>query len=210
MQPPRVVILASDRITADGALAYLRNQPELDLLPASQQHRADVLLLLVDTVTETTLALMREADERSTNPAMRIVLVANDIQEHHLTRAIGYGLVSVLPRTDVSYHRIVKAILDSTRGQADMPATMVGWLVEQSRTVQRDILAPNGLTVTSLEARELAVIRLIADGLDTREIAEQLNYSERTVKNVIHSMMARLRLRNRPHAVAYALRCGAM
>ncbi len=210
MQSPTVVILASDRITADGALAYLRTQPDLDVLPANQQHRADVLLLLVDNVTEATMELMRGVEEQSTNPSMRIVLVANDIQEHQLTKAIGYGLVSVLPRADATFARVVKAILDTRRGQADMPAAMVGWLVEQNRTVQREVLAPNGLTSTQLDTRELQVVRLIADGYDTREIAEQLNYSERTVKNVIHCMMTRLSLRNRPHAVAYALRCGAM
>jgi DNA-binding NarL/FixJ family response regulator len=52
------------------------------------------------------------------------------------------------------------------------------------------------------------VLRLIADGFDTREIASKLSYSERTVKNVLHGITTRLRLRNRAHAVAYALRNG--
>jgi DNA-binding CsgD family transcriptional regulator len=52
------------------------------------------------------------------------------------------------------------------------------------------------------------VLRLVADGYDTAEIARKLAYSERTVKNVLHNITARLHLRNRPHAVAYALRQG--
>jgi DNA-binding NarL/FixJ family response regulator len=44
--------------------------------------------------------------------------------------------------------------------------------------------------------------------LDTTEIAGKLSYSERTIKNVYYGMTARLNLRNRPHAVAYALRRG--
>jgi DNA-binding CsgD family transcriptional regulator len=54
------------------------------------------------------------------------------------------------------------------------------------------------------------VLRLLADGLDTVEIADRLNYSERTIKNVLHAMMTRLNLRNRSHAVAFGLRCGAL
>jgi len=48
----------------------------------------------------------------------------------------------------------------------------------------------------------------VADGLDTAEVANQLFYSERTVKNVIHDVTTRLNLRNRTHAVAYAVRQG--
>ena len=59
-----------------------------------------------------------------------------------------------------------------------------------------------------LTPREIDVLRLMADGLDTNEIAGELCYSERTVKNVIYGVTHRLKLRNRSHAVAYALRTG--
>ena len=52
------------------------------------------------------------------------------------------------------------------------------------------------------------MLRLVADGCDTAEIAAALAYSERTVKNVIHDVTTRLRLRNRSAAVAYAVREG--
>ncbi len=52
------------------------------------------------------------------------------------------------------------------------------------------------------------MVRLVADGLDTREIALRMSYSERTVKNVLHDLTTRLQLRNRTHAVAYAVREG--
>jgi DNA-binding NarL/FixJ family response regulator len=48
----------------------------------------------------------------------------------------------------------------------------------------------------------------MADGLDTGEIGQRLFYSERTVKNIVHDITSRLHLRNRTHAVAYALRQG--
>ena len=52
------------------------------------------------------------------------------------------------------------------------------------------------------------MLRLLAEGRDTREIADELAYSERTIKNVIRDITRRLGLRNRSHAVAYALRQG--
>jgi DNA-binding NarL/FixJ family response regulator len=56
--------------------------------------------------------------------------------------------------------------------------------------------------------REIRVLRLVADGKDTKEIARELSYSERTVKNVLHDVTTRFQLRNRSQAVAYALREG--
>lgn len=49
------------------------------------------------------------------------------------------------------------------------------------------------------------MLRLIAEGLDTVEIASKLSYSQRTVKGILHNLTTRLHLRNRSHAVAYAL-----
>jgi DNA-binding NarL/FixJ family response regulator len=61
---------------------------------------------------------------------------------------------------------------------------------------------------SALRSREVDVLRLVAEGYDTAEIARTLSYSERTIKKVLHEMTMRLQLRNRSHAVAYALRAG--
>jgi DNA-binding CsgD family transcriptional regulator len=70
------------------------------------------------------------------------------------------------------------------------------------------VLSPRGLTLTGLTPRETEVLRLVAEGHDTAEIAETMCYSERTVKNILHDLTTRLQLRNRSHAVAYAMREG--
>ena len=48
--------------------------------------------------------------------------------------------------------------------------------------------------------REIDVVTLVSEGIGTREIAQKLSYSERTVKNVLQGIMLRLGLRNRAHA----------
>jgi DNA-binding CsgD family transcriptional regulator len=76
--------------------------------------------------------------------------------------------------------------------------------------LQREVLAPRGLNSAGLSPREVDVLRLMAEGLDTVEIAVELCYSERTVKNIIYGVTTRLNLRNRSHAVAYAMRAGML
>jgi DNA-binding NarL/FixJ family response regulator len=87
-------------------------------------------------------------------------------------------------------------------------------------TLDRATAASRGLIVVAagdpgcgahadpLTSREKQVLRLVADGHDTAEIAHALAYSERSIKNVIQHVTARLHLRNRCHAVAVAIRQG--
>jgi DNA-binding NarL/FixJ family response regulator len=70
------------------------------------------------------------------------------------------------------------------------------------------VLAPRGLKLSGLSTRETDVLRLMAQGMEIREIAEKLSYSERTIKNSVHDVLNRFDLRNRAHAVAFALREG--
>jgi DNA-binding NarL/FixJ family response regulator len=74
--------------------------------------------------------------------------------------------------------------------------------------LQRDVLAPRGLGPSGLSDREVRVLRLLADGYDTSHIASEMAYSERTIKNIIRDVTTRLNLRNRSHAVAYAVKAG--
>ena len=61
---------------------------------------------------------------------------------------------------------------------------------------------------TRLTRRELDVLRLLADGDSTRDIADRMNYSERTVKNIVRDLLVKLNGRTRAHAVALAARRG--
>lgn len=68
-----------------------------------------------------------------------------------------------------------------------MPRDLLGKLLRQVKALQRDALIPNGLNASGLHPREVSVLRLVADCWSTDKIAEELRYSERTVKNVIYS-----------------------
>jgi DNA-binding CsgD family transcriptional regulator len=87
---------------------------------------------------------------------------------------------------------------------------LVGDLLNYVRTLQRDVLREAGLDAAGLTPREVEVIRLMADGLETTEIGARLGYSGRTVKGVIHQVARKHQLRNRSHIIAHAMRTGAI
>ncbi|MER5779975.1 response regulator transcription factor [Streptomyces sp. NPDC002039] len=205
-----IAVLADDPITGEGAAWSLCRHQGLKILPQEDHREADVVLVLTADVTEETMALMESVAARSTNPAMGIVLVTGRIDEAHLLRAVHHGLRGVLWRQDSTFDKVVEAVRGVAEGAAALPAPVQGQLVDHIKAVRRDVLAPLGLTASGLEAREVDVLRLLADGFDTTEIARKLNYSERTIKNIVSVMMNRLGLRNRTHAVAFALRTGTL
>lgn len=203
-----VAVLADDHLTGQGATAYLQAVPELQVLPASRRREADVLLVLVRQITEETLSWMRAEGAAGVGLSPRFVLVGDGLQERQILRAVTYGLVSVLPRDEADFERIAAAVRLAREDHSAMTPLTTGWLVKQVRGLHDDVLVPNGYTVAGLESREVDVLRLLAEGLDTMEIAHKLNYSDRTVKKIIRGLLDRFDLRNRAHAVAFAIRKG--
>jgi DNA-binding NarL/FixJ family response regulator len=205
-----VAVLAGDPVTGEGAVACLRAQPGLSVLTADRLAEAEVVLILVGRVTEETLDLMQRTAESSNRDDLRFVLVGDGVREHQLLRSLTYGLVSFIPRQEADFGKIVRAISGMRHGRLELPAVASGWLAQRIRAIERDVLEPKGLNAIGLETREVEVLRLLAEGLGTPEIAQRLSYSERTVKNIIHGILTRLKLKNRAHAVAFALRTGTL
>ena len=75
---------------------------------------------------------------------------------------------------------------DDPVARGGVQADLLGGLLDQVGRARRCGAAPAGLITSGLSERETDVIRLVAEGLDTREIASKLCYSERTIKNVLH------------------------
>jgi DNA-binding NarL/FixJ family response regulator len=202
--------MAGDPLDRQGVIAHLRACPGITLVPPDGLDRADVVLVLAGEVSEETFPLARQAAGRVPDRQRRLVLVCDGITEAQLLRVLGWGLVSVLLRDEADYDRIVRALVSAREGRVVMPGEAGGWLQSRLQVVARDVLGPRGLDIAGFYAREVDVFRLLAEGLDTHEVAGRLNFSERTVRNIIHGALTRLKLRNRTHAVAYALRSGVM
>ena len=136
-----------------------------------------------------------------------MLLVAR-LDDQGLLIAVEAGVCGVLRRSDATAGNIRNTIRSVANGEGTLPPDLLGRLLDQVGRLQRQVLAPRGLTFRGLTEREVSVLRLLADGKDTAEVGRELFYSERTVKNIVHDITSRLELRNRTHAVAYAIKQG--
>ena len=211
--PVGMGVVTDDPAAATPIIAQLRARPELGVRHVLPPHRADVILALATTLSGGMLAELTSLAGPAGSPAPCVVLVAGPIREALLGPLISCGVVSILPWRGVTAELVAQAVLASHAGRAILPSTVARWLVDGARLTRHEPIpatAGVGPGPGDLSEREIDVLRLLADGQDTAQIAARLRYSERTIKKILQDLTTRLQLRNRTHAVSYALRIGAI
>lgn len=202
---PIVVSLhVADPVSRAGIEAAFVDRARVRLV-APEAERADVALVVVDEVDDLTVQSvrrLRRSDDRA------VVLVVSHLDDNALLHAVEAGASGLVRRVEATTEGLLTAIRQAAEGCGTLPPDLVGRLMSHVGDLHDQVLGPQGLRTHGLSDREIEVLRLVAEGLGTSEIADQLSYSERTIKNVIQGVTTRLHLNNRSHAVAYALRQG--
>lgn len=199
-----VQVCSADPLSQAGIVSQLRKAQGFGVVDGELADDG-VALVVADEIDAAALAEMRALRGRGVR---RILLLASRVDDRGLLAAAEAGVTGVLRRSEATVGNLAAAIRSAAAGEGTLPPDLLGRLLRQVGQLQRQVLSPRGLTFTGLTEREAAVVRLLADGFDTAEIAARLFYSERTVKNIIHDITSRLELRNRTHVVAYAIREG--
>ncbi|MFD5574633.1 helix-turn-helix transcriptional regulator [Streptomyces cadmiisoli] len=207
MPPDRIFVhvRTSDPISEAGIVAALKTRAEIWITDGSRTTPGTVALIVADEMNDEALTLLRTVRGKG---MQQVIAVVSELDDAGLMLAVESGIAGLVRRREATADRLVQVIESVHRGAGVVPPDLLGRLLKQVSQVQQQILAPRGLRFNGLTDRESDVLRLVAAGLDTREIAQRLSYSERTVKNVLHDVTHRFQLRNRSHAVAYAIREG--
>ncbi|WP_410651354.1 response regulator transcription factor [Amycolatopsis sp. cmx-4-54] len=185
----------------------LEARPSVRVVEGRARDETDVVVAAFDRLSPDAVTALRKVTTELGRP---IVLVTDRVEEGGLVVAVECRVVAILPRSAMTDSRVTDSVRVAASGAMGPPPDLLGRLTEHAERLHREMLPPNGPAGAALSSREIDVLRLMADGFDTQEIATELAYSERTVKNVIYAVTDRLRLRNRSHAVAYAIREGVI
>ena len=175
---------------ADGgeAVARVRSlQPDVILLDLVMPHKSGI-----EAISEIT----------QENPEARILVLTSFADDDKVFPAIKAGALGYLLK-DSSSQALIQAIREVYQGESSLHPTI-------ARKLIREILRPSTAAPAEnlLTEREVAVLKLIAEGLSNQEIAETLVISERTVSSHVSNILAKLHLANRTQAAVYALREG--
>ncbi len=204
------VMLVDDHALVRAAVRQAITAPDVEMvaeaataeeaLQLAMEVRPDVLLVDIDLPGLDGVRLVRELAPRL--PETRIVMLTVSKSERHVLQAMRYGAHGYLTK-DVTPESLLRAVRSTHAGELAMPRGMASRLVDRlvetaGRATDRIDQADPALA--TLTAREEEVLRLLADGLNDREIATTLTVSPRTVETHVSNMLHKLGARNRAEA----------
>ncbi|HRJ40721.1 MAG: response regulator transcription factor [Caldilineaceae bacterium] len=138
----------------------------------------------------------------SANPAARIIALTIHRQEQYMLDAIRAGARGYLLKS-VDAAELMAAIEAVHRGDYLIDPVIAARVLSEFH-----LTIPSQPQVDPLSESEMAVLRLVAQGVDNQTIAQTLNYSVYTVSNRLRTIYEKLHVTNRTQAALYALRQG--
>jgi len=192
-----VVVHASDPMTREGVAVLLATCHDLVVLPSGSLGYApqiDVVVFATETVDDELLRTLRSTTQPSRVPTL---VIAQRVNQKAAEKLKMLQLTALLNRRTLTAPQLA-----ATVRRLGSPAHE-----GRSEHVLHDSLTTSN---TEFDDREVDILRLIARGQSTLQVAGELNYSEGTVKNVLTKINKRLGLRSRSQAIAIAIRAGAI
>lgn len=204
----RIIIVDDDKLVCDSLKIILGAQPGIEVVGLGssgndavrlfRELAPDVALLDIQMPGRDGLSAAREI--LAEDPAARVVFLTTFSDDEYIVAALKLGARGYLIKTDVqAIPPALAQVMEGKRVLEGKPADSVDFSagIEEESHGRTDAFA-------TLTDREFEVVRLIAEGLDNKEIAATAYMGEGTVRNHISSILAKLGLRNRTQiAIAY-------
>lgn len=206
----RVLVVDDHAIVRKGLKAVLDLIPDMELvgeaengmqaLKLDRELKPDVILMDLMMPEMDGIACIKEI--RAQSPDARILVLTNFAGEDMVFPAIKAGAMGYHLK-DSSPETLVNAIRQVSHGESALHPLIARKVLEELHAGQDRRLSEDPLT-----ARELQVLRLVAQGRENHEIAGELVISEATVRTHVSNILAKLHLASRTQAALYALKEG--
>jgi len=206
----RLLIADDHTLVRAGLCALISTEPGMEVVGEAADGVEAVLkarslrpdIILLDLVMPRQGGIEAIAEIKAEDPEARILVLTSFADDDKVFPAIKAGALGYLLK-DSSPQQLLQAIRDVHRGESSLDPVI-------ARKLIRELNQPPDLPRTEepLTAREVEVLRLVAQGLSNQEIAERMVVSERTVRTHVSNILDKLHLANRTQAALYAVREG--
>jgi DNA-binding NarL/FixJ family response regulator len=212
-EPTRVLVVDDHALFRRGLEMVLAQEQDIDVVGEAADG-AEALELAQELVPDVILMDVRMPKRggidacsaiKAVIPSVRIVMLTISDEEEDLFEAVKAGASGYLLK-EISIDEVATAIRAVAGGQSLLSPLMASKLLSEFATMARRGKDAEQVPLPRLTERELEVLKLVARGLNNRDIAKELFISENTVKNQVRNILEKLQLHSRMEAVVYAVR----
>ena len=201
-QPIRILIADDHSVVREGLVSLIKRKADMTVVAEGsngreavdfwKEHRPDVTLLDLRMPVMEGVEVVRQL--RSRDPNARVIVLTTYDTDDEISRALKAGAKAYVLK-DISADDLMSCIRDVLAGKTYLAPAAAAKLAE-------------GVTRVQLTPREMATLKLLADGKANKEIATALDISERTVKTHLAHLFEKLGVTSRTEAIKVATRRG--
>ena len=209
----RVLVCDDHALFRRGLQMVLEQEPDLELVgeasdgveavQKAQELMPDVVLM--DVRMPRRSGIEAAGDIKDMLPHVKILMLTISDEEADLYEAIKAGASGYLLK-EIPIDEVAEAIRSVWAGQSRISPSMASKLLTEFAAMSKASSEKPQVPAPRLTDREMEVLKLVAQGLNNRDIAKKLYISENTVKNHIRNILEKLHLHSRMEAVVYAVR----
>jgi DNA-binding NarL/FixJ family response regulator len=197
IEPHRLVVDALRHVYGqDASIATVGDSPSINAGELAVL-RPDVIVLDIDGLTMPIEAAIDACE--SASPQSRVCVLSAQHRTRVMQRALSAKAAAYIVK-DTSPATMIEIVHSIARGDYYADPRLAGAMLRRRSTRSSE--------ASELSGREFEIVRLIADGLSNREIGNRLSLSEKTVKNHVSHILAKLKVNARSGVAVYAVRNG--
>ncbi len=208
-----VLIVDDHAVVRQGLRTFLELQDDmvivgeaangLEAIEAAKRHQPAIVLL--DLVMPKLGGVEATPQIIAVSPDSRVIILTSFGENDQVLPALRAGAQGYLLK-DIPPGELVQAVREAYQGKVQLHPDVARKLM--SAIAAKEPTSPPPAVEPDLTERELEVLRLLAQGLNNHEIAQQLVISEKTVKTHVSNILGKLHLEDRTQAAIYALKRG--
>ena len=212
-EPIRVLVVDDHALFRRGLEMVLEQEPDIEVVGEASDG-TEAVQVATETTPDVVLMDVRMPRRggidactaiKDAVPSTKIIMLTISDEEADLYDAIKAGAMGYLLK-EISIEEVASAIRAVHGGQSLISPSMASKLLNEFASMIKRTDERQQVPTPRLTDREMEVLRLVAKGLNNRDIAKQLYISENTVKNHIRNILEKLQLHSRMEAVVYAVR----
>jgi DNA-binding NarL/FixJ family response regulator len=208
----KVIICDDQAIVRDGLEMMLKLEPDFKVVGVAEDGAAAVEmaakekpdLVLMDLKMPIMNGVEATRQIRTRYPDIKVLVLTTYDDDEWVFDAIQAGASGYLLK-DTPRDEVIKAIRGTVTGKTYVDPSVAGKVLRQASSHQTQ---PASLITSQLTEREIEVLRLIAKGLNNKDISDRLFLSEGTIRNHVSAILAKLGVSDRTQAAVIAIQHG--